>query len=363
MARMGKSLVDLATEIERRASAKQDLIAPVEKLSIEVENHQPVLAVHNGDIHTFPINTVAGGQIAEFTGIPKQYFDRMANQAPELFAASCNRWFQDKAQERRMVRILDQRNRAFLSDKYRTLENEDLADVVLPLLLDLKLMFLSCEITDRRMYIKCVDTSIEKDIPTGKHMGDGGHTIFDTVSPGIVISNSETGSGRLSVETSIYTGGCTNLAMFGASFKKHHLGSRADISDDVYALLSDDTRKATDTAIWKQVADVVKGAFDAARFQANIQKLGQAAEIKIPAANVIEVVERVGRKFTLNEAIRKGVLERMIEGGDLTLYGLHSAVTRHSADVEDYDDATVLERIGGDIIELPASSIKELIGA
>ena len=210
---------------------------------------------------------------------------------------------------------------------------------------------------------KCVDQSIHQDIPTGKHLGDGGHHFFDTVSPGIVVSNSETGSGRLSVETLIYTKACTNLALFGASFKKHHLGGRADMSDDVYALLSDDTRKATDVAVWKQVQDVVRGAFDAARFQASVQKLGQAAEIKIPAANVIEVVERVGRRFTLNEGTRKGILNRLIEGGDLSLYGLHSAVTRHSADVEDYDDATALERAGGDIIDLPASAVREIIGA
>jgi hypothetical protein len=365
MAKIGKSLQDLAIEIERRANAKRDMIAPISKLSVEVEgkdkDRHPVLAIHNGQIQTFPINSIANGQLAEYVGIPKTYYDRMATEAPELLAMSVNRWFKDHTDERRLVRLLDAKNRALLSDKYRSLENEDLAEAVLPVLLDLNLLILSCEITDRRLYIKAVDTSIERDIPTGKHMGDGGHTIFDTVSPGIVVSNSEVGSGRLSVETSIFTRACTNLALFGASFKKHHLGGRAEMSDEVYSLLTDDTKKATDAAVWKQVRDVVRGAFEAARFEASIKKLVTATEAKIEPTAVVEVVERVGRKFSLTEGERKGVLARLIEGGNLSLYGLHAAVTRHSADVEDYDRATEFERLGGEIIDLPASAVRELI--
>ena len=44
----------------------------------------------------------------------------------------------------------------------------------------------------------------------------------------------------------------------------------------------------------------------------------------------------------------------MIEGNDLTLYGLSNAVTRHSQDVQDYDRATALEGIGYNILSMPA---------
>jgi hypothetical protein len=363
MAKIGRNLQQLAAEIERRANSKRDLVVPIGKLSVEVEDNVPVIAVHNGKVETFPISTVAGGQLAEYVGIPKQYFDRMTTDAPELLASNVNRWFRDHRNERRMIRLLDAKNRAFLSDKYRSLEHEDLAEAILPVLLDLNLLILSCEITDRRLYIKAVDTSITRDVPTGKSMGDGEHNIFDTVSPGIVVSNSETGQGRLSVETSIFTRACTNLALFGASFKKAHLGGRADMTDDVYELLTDDTKRKTDAAVWGQVRDVVRGAFEAARFEASVRKLASATQAKIEAPAVVEVVERVGRKFSLNEGERKGVLARLIEGGTLNLYGLHAAITRHSADVEEYDRATELERIGGDIIDLPASSVKELLAA
>jgi hypothetical protein len=70
---------------------------------------------------------------------------------------------------------------------------------------------------------------------------------------------------------------------------------------------------------------------------------------------VTKIVEIVGKKLTLTEGERKGVLSRLIEGGDLTRYGLHAAITRASADVEDYDRASDLERIGGNVITLPRS--------
>ena len=67
----------------------------------------------------------------------------------------------------------------------------------------------------------------------------------------------------------------------------------------------------------------------------------------------MQVIKRVAKKFAFTEGEQKGVLASLIEGGDLTRYGLHSAITHFSAKVEDYDRATELERRGGDVIELP----------
>ena len=47
-----------------------------------------------------------------------------------------------------------------------------------------------------------------------------------------------------------------------------------------------------------------------------------------------------------------GILRHFADGGDLSQYGLLNAVTRFSQDVESYDRATELERIGGQVLEL-----------
>jgi hypothetical protein len=361
----GLSLTALAQEIERRAAAKADFIAPTGKMEMVVADAQPKIVLHNGEDKTYGVNRVAHQQIAEYAGIPKAYYDRMVTEDPALLATNVNRWIHDegKSNEKRMVRTLDGTVRAMLSNKYRPLENEDLAEAVLPVLFDLDLMILSSQITETRFYIKAVDRRIERDVPKGAAMGDGSHNIFDTVSPGIVISNSEVGHGALSIETSIFTKACTNLALFGTTLRKYHTGTRAALSDEVYALLSDNTKKATDAATWGQVRDLVKAAFDEARFTDGVKKLAIAAEDRIETTEVVEVVERFGRKFNVNEGERKGILARLIEGGDFSRYGLHSAVTRHSADVEDYDRATEFERMGGQIIELPKSQWQEVLKA
>jgi hypothetical protein len=363
----GKSLAELAAEIQRRADNKSDYIAPVAKMSLqpyETADGSPTLrtrlALDNGARAFYEIAPIAHAQLAEYAGIPKAYYDRMREHDPMLLASNVNRWFRDTPADKRMVRTLDGRVRAVLSDKFRPLENEDLAEAVLPVLLDMDLLILSCEITESRLYIKAVDKSVERDVPTGRKMGDGSHAIFDTISPAITIGNSEVGHGSLYISSGVWTKACTNLADFGARMRKYHTGARASVSDDVYALLTDDTKRKTDAAIWAQTRDLVRGAFDVARFEATAMRLGEASQEPIGAA-VVETVERLSKRFVLGEGERKGILARLIEGGDLTRYGLHAAVTRHSADVEDYDRATDLERIGGQIIELPRGEWSELI--
>jgi len=376
MAKIGRSLQDLAAEIERRAEAKRDLIAPVSKLAMvvaapqgmatqdQVNNGVPMLQVQNGKTEAFAVNSLAHGQLAEFAGVPMAYYRRMMDNDPHLLAQNVNRWLRDLGAQRRMVRTLDGTARALLSDGYRTLENEDLAEAILPVLLEQDLLILSCEITDRRMYIKAVDKRITVDVPTGRAMGDGSHVFFDTCSPAITISNSEVGSGALSIETGVYTKVCTNLAMIGTNMRKFHTGKRAELSDEVSQLLTDDTRKATDRAVWMQTRDLVTAAFDRAKFDATCKRLGQAAEDRIEPQQVTEVIERVGRRFSFNEGERKGILARLIEGADLTRYGVHAAITRHSQEeAMTYDRATELERIGGDVIDLAANDWRALAAA
>ncbi len=250
----GLSLTELATEIDRRKDAKDDFVAPASKLEMAVgRDNTTTLKLHDAKTpRALTINKVAHEQIADYMGIPMPYYRRMLETAPALLASNVNRWLQDKAQakDRRMVRTLDGSVRALLSDKFRRdLENEDLAEAVLPVLLDRKLLIMSCDITDSRLYIKAVDKTLERDVPTGRKMGDGSHVIFDTVCPMITVSNSEVGRGSLMIESGIFTKACTNLALFGGTpMRKFHTGARAELSDEVYALLTDKTKRLTDAA-------------------------------------------------------------------------------------------------------------------
>jgi hypothetical protein len=72
------------------------------------------------------------------------------------------------------------------------------------------------------------------------------------------------------------------------------------------------------------------------------------------------VVEVTAKRFGLTEPERGQVLRHLVDGGDLSRYGLANALTRASQDVESYDRATDLERLGGMIVELPRQAWQEL---
>lgn len=352
----GKSLTELAQEIERQQAAKQDFVV----------NTKNVQMTSSGELafgdHEVGLKPLAHRQLAEAVGIPAKYYDRMQAEAPQLLADNVNEWLHQKPVDR-MIRTLDGRARAFLSSAYRPLENSDLAEAVLPALLNSGAEIISCDITDTKLYIKAVDSRINADIPTKNRMGDGSHVIFDTVSPAIVISNSEVGLGMLSIQTSIWTKACTNLAIFGErSIRKTHVGAKHEIADGLVHLLSDQTRRLTDAALWAQVRDVTAAAFNEDRFREIADTLQEATRDKIEG-DIVKVVDLTSKRFGANEGERNSILKHLIEGGDLSRYGLSAAVTRASADFQDYDRATEFERVGGQIIELPRNEWQEIAKA
>lgn len=357
----GLNLVELAQEIERRANAKKDLVARTERLTMY---KGAALGLRVGDDFEFGVNGVGHQQIGQHVEIPKNYYDKMLAEDPELLCTNVNSWFRHTPANR-MVRTLDGKVRAFLSDKYRPLENEDLAEAVLPPLMELGLDIMSSQITDRRIYIKAVDPKVTRELKAiGGKFGDGGHNIIRCLAPAITISNSEVGDGALSVLGGVYDGFCSNLATFGErSTRKYHVGSKHEIGgEETYAMLSDQTRRLTDKALWAQVGDIVRGAFQEANFNSLCDKIAETATHKIEG-DPIKVVELASKRFRMNEMEGKSILKHLIEGADLSRLGLYNAVTRASQDIESYDRASEFERMGGQIIELPRTEWKTLAEA
>jgi len=189
----GKSLTELAMELERQSQVRLDYVADTRHLEMTDKGH---LVVQNGSEHEFEVSDLAHSQIAQRLDIPARYYNRMKSTAPQLLAANVNEWFHSKP-ERRMVRTLDGSARAFLSDRYRRLDNAELAEAVLPVLSEMGegIQIVSSELTEKRMYIKAINRRLELEVKKG-----------DVVQAGITITNSEVGLGSLRVEPLIYQG-------------------------------------------------------------------------------------------------------------------------------------------------------------
>ena len=352
--KQGRTLVDLATEIQRQANAKADFVADTRRLSFVANGHGPRFSIEGHGY--YDITDHAHRQVGERVGIPAKYYDRMLADAPELLMANVNHWFEHKP-EQRMVRTLDGRARAFLSDRYRPLDHYDLAEVVLPALSDVGAEVQSCEITETKMYIKGVVSSRTVTVPppsNGRGYGSGySHEV--AIAPGIVISNSEVGLGALAIQPAVHFLACTNMAVWARhALRKYHVGRNlADGSEEVWRFLSDQTRSLTDAALWSQVRDLAVGALQGDVFEAIVNDLREArGELII---DVTPTVERLAERKGLAVHEQAGVLNHLIQGGDLSKFGLSNAVTRFSQDVESYDRASQLEILGGEVIALPKS--------
>lgn len=356
----GRSLQSLAAELTRQTETRKDYLAPQGKLEAVVvetggENAKSVqLAGFNGD--SLAITPHAHGQLAQHLGIPQAYYNTMATKQPELLAQNINTWMKADETNRRMIRTLDGKVRAVLSPKFRALDNFDLAQAVMPTLIEKKVQIVSCELTETRMYIKGILPELSDELPNGLAYGTG-HNILSRADRGrvvsaIVISNSDIGAGTLRVEPSVFTTFCTNLAIMAeAAMKKYHAG-RANQSDDTFSVLSDEARRADDAAFWLKVRDITMAAFDEKVFRAAVERMRATAGNPIKSDDLPAVVSMVVEQLALPQVTNHGILKALAAGGDLTQWGLSSAITRVAGDIGDYELATEMERAGGKVLAL-----------
>ncbi len=355
----GKTLQELSTTILEQATAKKDYLADTRKLRFTDDAR---ISFEVGtDTRLYSPTKLCLEQIGQRVGIPRSYVDRMASDAPQLLARNVNHWF-DANPERRMLRTFDNGEkiaRAFLSDKYRPLDNFDLATSIIPKLRAVNCEVHSSEITEKRLYIQASTPRLEGLIAQRKAEGTQHRIgeINDIVQAGIVISNSEVGCGAVKVEPMIYRLVCRNGLIQAGAMRKHHVGRAGEggiEGDEALEMFSDETRRLDDRAFWSKVCDVVDASLNKIRFDATVAKMNEAAGEKIgKPSHVIEVIEN---KFGLAKNECESVLEHLANGGDLSKWGLVNAVTRSAEDASDYDRAIELERIGGQVLEMSAQS-------
>ena len=352
--KIGRSLVNLAQELERQLVAKQDMIVPSSMMHCHTgeDGICRMTIEETGGVGKYGITGLARRQLADKLKIPFAYFERMRQEQPALLDRNINTWLQAD-QERRMVRTLDGRVRAVLSDRYRRLDNYDLAENVLPILQGLPdARFESVELTETKMYIKVVTPRIQVEMAPG-----------DVVQAGIVIMNSEIGHGTLSVQPLLYRLVCRNgLIAADRSLRKTHVGRSLGTEDEGLQVYQDDTLRADDKAFFLKVRDVVQAAVSEASFRQTAQKLQKTLRIPL-VGDPVRTVEVLAQRYTLNDVERSGVLRHLITEGELSGYGLVNAVTHYSQEIDDYDRATEFEALGGKLIELGTAEWKGLAEA
>ena len=265
----GRSLQELAIELDRQAKVKKDYVATAGAMQMTAVNENFDLVIGNTP---FQLNENAHRQLGLQLKIPAPYYERMRAENPGLLMANVNGWFQQSPDTRRMVRTLDGTARAILSDRYRRIDNYEVA---------------------------------QTEVVPG-----------DIVQAGILISNSEVGMGSVSVKPLIYRLVCTNGMVADVGVGKRHVGRINESVDGDFGIFRDETIEADDRAFLMKIEDTVRAAVDEARFNALVQKLRDAKEAPILPAAAPKVVELAAKEFNIRQNESEGILGHLIAGGD-----------------------------------------------
>ena len=351
--KQGMTIQEAAKEIMRQSQAKADYLVNTGNLHMETCDGVPTLRLldETGVDRVEPLDILptAHRQLGDYLNIPRKYYDRMCQENIGLLAQNVNSWLH-QGPEQRMIRTIDGRARAFLSSRYRRIDNIDIARITLPIIQEIPdVIYESCNLSDDYMYIKVVNPKLTAEVVPG-----------DIVQAGVVISNSETGQGAVCVQPLIYRLVCSNgMTVNEARTRRSHIG-RVSSADENLLIYSEATLAAADKAFIMKVRDTVRAAVDEARFARIVNTLRESTDKELNTADIPSVVKLASSSFGITEAESDGVFNHLIRDADYTLYGLANAVTRYSQDVDSYDRASKLEEIGYQIVTMPPELFRHI---
>lgn len=342
----GLNLTDFAKKIDSDAKLKRDFVVSAPKIQAYVADGNIELAfalkdapATNADYFAGKMTRTGHDQMSQYLNIPKAYYDRMMGDGNIDLLAKNTQWWLDRQSDRRMIRTLDGNVRGILSDRYRRLDNYDLLTAMLPILLEAAVNIVSCEVTDKKLYLKFMTHNVEGEVKKG-----------DLVSLGGIISNSEIGFGSLSIQPLILRKVCDNgLILNELAYKKYHVGRKSQ-QETIDISYSDETNTAIDKAFWLKTRDVVKETLSQVTMDKALKLMKAAAGIKIADPQV--AMELTTQKLNLNVEESNSVLTHLIQGGDLTSWGMLNAVTRAAQDVESFDRSVELETLASQLLTM-----------
>jgi hypothetical protein len=249
----------------------------------------------------------------------------------QLLTENVNAWLGER--ERRLVRILDGRIRAVLSDRYRVMDNYDLVFLALD---EFKrkgtVEIYRVDLTETMLYLKAIDRTLTASIRDG-----------DVVCGGLIIRNSEVGASALRAEPFILRRVCGNGLILEQSLKRVHLGRQImEIGEMDW---SEETRELEDRALWSKVRDIIRAAFDKKIFQSWVERLRESTKVRIERP--IEAVNNIVGHLGLSEEQKQRLLMHFSEP---TKFGLVNAVTNLAREMKDVEEQVRLEELGGRIL-------------
>lgn len=322
----------------------------------------------------FPLSRTAERQLCQKAGVPLDWIDKIrgdsqADLAAHVLNERLRRPTKDDPErtDRYMVRMLDNRVRAVLSDRYRIIDNMDLFFCAAEKLEQVGGEVWQMRLTENNFQLLAVSKGISGQVRTDRTFdpGDGWQSRWanlggDTQYAAISIGNSETGGGSASVAPAVMTRVCFNFNVWAKTVRAVHIG-RVQANDGL--IDSAEVQAQESRLIWLKIRNAIETVFDVERFNAYIASLNDATQREIPREAVAKVIEHVADRYKIDEKRAKSIMQNLMESRDYSQYGLSQAITleAHALDQNGSEDtAAELELVGGDLVHIKPDEWRQM---
>lgn len=373
-------LATLAQALNEQRTRAADLVVPAKRVTFSggnlvVDGVEPIM---NEDGVTevnglYRPTSIALEGLADKgrTDIPLRYLRRMHAEAPSLFDTNVNHWL-GASDSSFLFRLLtgdgpgsdasDGVLRAVLSDRYRTIDSFDVLLAALNGLqesdggTDVKV---DGDLTERRMVVRVTSKAVSVAAPDllkdyrSPYSGQTGREC-PLIWAGFVISNSDTGGGAFTLTPRAEIEICTNgMTIKQDMMRAVHLGVK--LSEGVVKPSAETIARVL-ALVTSQVKDAVSTFMSEEYLSSAIARVERDAKAPIEdaPATVTNVSARLG--FTQDQA--NSILNRFIQGGDLTSGGIMQAVTAAAQDQDNGDDALAMELAAIEAMQLAAGTLR-----
>jgi hypothetical protein len=388
-------VAQLVGRVRAIKKAKIDMIAktPVlEAVPLPADDDRPgqvVMKLPNG--MTAIIGEVAHDHLSDRLGIERRYYKRMNAEAPELLATNINWWLTHTPDER-MLRMLGPAGldetkreaiaragarlylRAMMGKSYRTIDDADLVDAILPALMERGAMLRDFSIDERRLHAKFTTAprSIEQiraqyaakyGIPVAqiaRHaMVDGKDVSFvnEVLSTGVYIRHSEIGFASLTATMYDEILKCLNAYVARDNeVDIRHVGKKQTAGDDDIRELSDTTVMLDNAALLSRVHDKVDRAFSEEKVLDRATAIAGAKLLPVerPDKPLFSFIGDLGAALELNEdateVLKEETARAVAEEGGEVRFAFVQGITATAKRMTNYDQRVELERVGYEVL-------------
>lgn len=362
-----RAISEIFSELHRQAEAYEDFVVPTTKMRM-VREPTWGLALEfsvGGSTRRLPMSKRTYLQLAQWIGLPtncrlykrlRTGYDKVNKKQSDRFWDTWCELVNDHftmIQSNRLVRTLKRQDdvwyvRAFLSDRYRIIPNDQLFLAVADKLEQLNVEFWDARLSEDAFYVYAVAPEISAQIRADRPFegalrwaGDAG----DAVNAALVLSNSETGQGGCQVCPAIVTKVTQSYMVRANRLSLRHVGGKHEMD----MLLSPDTIRKMNSVVFDEVRDYCAGTFDPELFQDLVDSLQVATQDELD--DPLAAAEAVRAVYNLGDQRKNDIVKWLMQSGDRSRYGLAKAVTQTAQEEPDAASAVELEQIGANLIE------------